>query len=46
MEYVNLRIGTAHDYSNEKAAAALAQMDEFIADAIGLYRTMTKEAWE
>ena len=46
MEYVNLRIGTAHDYSGEKAKAALARVDDFIADAIALYRVITGEAWE
>ena len=46
MEFVNLRIGTAHDYSNEKAAAALERMDEFIAEAIGLYQAIAREAWE
>lgn len=46
MEYVNLRIGTTHDYSNEKAAAALERVDDFIADAIGLFQTMTGEEWE
>lgn len=46
MEYVNLRIGTSHDYSSEKAAAALERMDDFIADAIGLYQTMTGDEWE
>ena len=46
MEYVNLRIGTAHDYSSEKAEAVLERVDDFIADAINLYQTMTGEAWE
>ena len=46
MEYVNLRIGTTHDYSCEKAAATLLRMDDFIADAISLYQTMTGEEWE
>ena len=46
MEYVNLRIGTAHDYSSEKAAAVLERVDDFIADAIGLYQIMTGEVWE
>lgn len=46
MEYVNLRIGTAHDYSNEKAVAALARIDEFIADGIVLYQTLTVETRE
>ena len=46
MEYVNLRVGTTHDYSSEKTAAVLERVDDFIADAIGLYRTMTGEEWE
>lgn len=45
MEYVNLRIGTAHDYSSDKAVAALRRVDDFIADAIDLYQTMTGESW-
>ena len=44
MEYIDLRIGTAHDYSGEKAAAALARVDEFIADAISLYEAITVES--
>ena len=46
MDYINLRIGTAHDYSGEKAAAALERVDDFIADAIGLYEVITREPWE
>ncbi len=46
MEYVNLRIGTAHDYNREKATAALEMMDEFIADAKELYRAITGESWK
>lgn len=46
MEYVNLRIGTSHDYSSEKAAAALKRVDDFIADAIELYQAMTGESWK
>ena len=46
MEYVNLRIGTTHDYSGEKAVAALEKVDEFIADAIDLYRTITGAEWQ
>ena len=45
MEYVNLRIGTAHDYSSEKAAAVLKRMDDFLADAMDLYQTITGESW-
>lgn len=46
MEYINLRIGTAHDYSGEKARAALERIDEFISDATNLFQTMTGETWE
>ncbi len=46
MEYVKLRIGTTHDYSSDKAVAALERMDDFVADAIGLYQTITGEVWE
>ena len=46
MEYINLRIGTAHDYSGEKAKAALEQVDDFIADATDLYQTISGEIWE
>ena len=46
MEYVNLRVGTTHDYSGEKAASVPERVDDFIADAIGLYQTMTGEVWE
>ena len=46
MKYINLRIGTAHDYSGEKAAAALERVDDFIADAIGLYQTISGEEWD
>ena len=46
MEYVNLRIGTAHDYSGEKARSALDRMDAFIRDAADLYQTITGEIWE
>ena len=46
IEYVNLRTGIGQDYSREKAAAALERVDDFIADAIGLYQTLTGEVWE
>ena len=45
MQYINLRIGTAHDYNREKAAAALAHVDQFITDAIALYQTLTGAEW-
>lgn len=44
--YADARIGTSHDYSGEKAQAALELMGDFIDDAIGLYQTMSKECWE
>ena len=45
MQYINLRIGTAHDYNREKAYAALEQVDQFITDAITLYQTLTGAEW-
>ncbi|MBF0135684.1 MAG: nucleotidyltransferase substrate binding protein [Magnetococcales bacterium] len=46
LQYADARIGTSHDYSGDKAVQALAVMETFIADAIGLYRTMTGTPWE
>lgn len=44
--YVDARIGTAHDYSGEKANACLEIMGDFIDDAMGLYQTMSGESWD
>lgn len=47
--YADARISTSHDYSGEKAQDAqdaLALMEDFIDDAIGLYQTMSKTSWE
>lgn len=44
--YVKARNATSHDYDGEKAGEVLALVDGFIDDAIGLYQTMTGEAWE
>ena len=44
--YADARIGTAHDYSGEKAQACLDIMGTFIDDAIGLYQTMSGETWD
>ena len=44
--YVNIRIGTAHDYSGEKARNCLETVPEFLADAGALYETLTGETWE
>ena len=45
-QYIDARIGTTHDYSEEKAKKALGIVGNFIDDAIGLYQTMTGETWE
>jgi|SRR3989339_1892100 len=44
-KYVDARIGTTHDYSENKALKALALMDNFISDSIDLYITMTGASW-
>ena len=44
--YADKRNATAHDYDCEKAKACLEVMADFIDDAIGLYQTMSGEAWE
>lgn len=43
--YANTRIATAHDYSGEKAREALASMEAFIQDAIGLYQKLSGRKW-
>ena len=45
LHYADARVDTAHDYSGEKAQACLELMPAFIDDAIGLYQTMSEEAW-
>jgi nucleotidyltransferase substrate binding protein (TIGR01987 family) len=45
LKYADARTGTAHDYSGDKAANVLSLAEDFIADAIELYRTMTGEVW-
>jgi nucleotidyltransferase substrate binding protein (TIGR01987 family) len=45
LNYAEARIGTSHDYSGEKALAAIKIMPLFIEDAISLYQIMTKEEW-
>ncbi len=37
IEYANLRVATAHDYSGEKAQKALVPMEDFIHDATALH---------
>ncbi len=46
LRYADRRVGTAHDYSGEKAKACLDVMEQFIDDAIGLYQTLSGETWE
>ena len=46
LEYADARTDTAHDYSGEKAASTLATVEDFLADAIGLYQTLTGTTWE
>ncbi len=45
LEYAMSRIGTAHDYSGEKALGCLKLMAYFVKDAISLYETMSREKW-
>ena len=41
------RIDTTHDYDGEKAQKVIdIIIDDFVDDAIGLYQTMTGDAWE
>jgi len=46
LNYAEARIGTSHDYSGEKALAAIEIMPAFINDAISLYKNMSKEEWQ
>lgn len=46
IKYVDARIDTSHDYSENKAYSVLVLMKDFIADAIDLYITMTGKTWE
>ena len=43
--YADTRVATSHDYSGEKAQAALKLMADFIDDAIGLYQLMSTQKW-
>jgi hypothetical protein len=46
LKYARIRIVTSQDYSEEKIAAALEQMRDFIADAIALYQKLSAESWQ
>lgn len=45
LSYANSRVDTAHDYSGEQAENCIGMMSHFIADAIGLYETLTGDRW-
>ena len=44
-QYAQMRIDTTHIYDAKRAAAALALISDFLADAIDLYERMTGEPW-
>lgn len=44
--YSDARIATAHDYSGEKAAECLELIEDFIADAATLYKTLSGNKWQ
>lgn len=46
IKYTNVRNSTSHDYSGEKAKAAIKEVGDFVADAIELYITMSGKKWE
>jgi nucleotidyltransferase substrate binding protein (TIGR01987 family) len=46
LAYADARTDTAHDYSEEKMQAVLDLMPAFVEDAIGLFQTMTGNAWD
>ena len=46
LQYASARTDTSHDYDGEKAKACLVLVPDFLDDAIGLYQTMTGEAWQ
>ena len=46
LSYADARIHTSQDYNGEKSEDALLLMSDFIADAIGLYQTMSGNTWE
>lgn len=45
LRYADVRTSTAHDYSENKAKEALALMENFITDAIRLYKRMSGGDW-
>ena len=45
IDYANARVGTAHDYSEQKFKQELDKTGDFIKDATVVYCKMTKEEW-
>ena len=45
LDYADARTDTVHDYSGEKAQAALKRVPSFTADARALYCAMSGETW-
>lgn len=45
LSYANARVDTAHDYSGEKARAALALMAAFIRDGLALHEKLSGQPW-
>ena len=44
--YADARVGTSHDYSEEKARSSIGNAFAFAADAAALYQKMTGKSWE
>ncbi len=45
IEYANARVGTAHDYSEQKFKEALDKTGDFLKDVISVYCKMKNEEW-
>jgi len=45
LRYLDARNDTAHDYSEAKAEECLANIEDFVHDAIGLFETMSGAPW-
>ena len=45
-KYMDARINTTHDYDGEKAKEAMLLVNDFVEDAIALYKRMTKQTWK
>ncbi|MEO5349906.1 MAG: nucleotidyltransferase substrate binding protein [Magnetococcus sp. YQC-3] len=45
LKYADARTSTSHDYSGDKATGTMMVVENFIADAVELYQTMTGIRW-